>query len=448
MPVPSSKSSSSSSSSRRRLTGLEPLDTSSVPIPDHFRCPISLELMLDPVTISTGHTYDRSSIESWVATGNTTCPVTRSPLADFSLIPNHTLRRLIQDWCVSHPSLGVPRIPTPKQPADPSLLRSLLSRCSPSPSPSPPPSLLRRLLSLSLDSDANRSLLCSLGAPRVFLALLFPGSPSSGGSPPLLPQPDLVPLLLALLALFPIDEPDCVAIATEPYKVGFLVRLLFDDSAEVRIDSAEVIEAVVAGLRSPELRAAVACAEGALEGVVNLLRWDGAADPRAAKVGIKALFALCLAKQARQRAVAAGAAEAVIDRMAAWEGAAVDKCDIERAVATTELLCRVPQGRAAVARHRRGVGALVGGMTRVSERVTEYAAGALLSLCSGEEACRREAVRAGVLPQLLVLVQSDCTERAKRKAQMLLKLLRDAWPSADSVGNSDDLGCSEIGLQF
>ncbi|KAJ6896409.1 hypothetical protein NC651_022573 [Populus alba x Populus x berolinensis] len=63
--------------------------------------------MRDPVTVSTGQTYDRSSIESWVATGNTTCPVTRAPLTDFTLIPNHTLRRLIQDWCVANRAFGV-----------------------------------------------------------------------------------------------------------------------------------------------------------------------------------------------------------------------------------------------------------------------------------------------------------------------------------------------------
>ncbi|GAY54914.1 hypothetical protein CUMW_160460 [Citrus unshiu] len=102
---------------------LEPLDLS-VQIPYHFRCPISLELMCDPVTVCTGQTYDRPSIESWVATGNTTCPVTRSPLTDFTLIPNHTLRRLIQDWCVANRSFGVQRIPTPKQPAEPSLVRN------------------------------------------------------------------------------------------------------------------------------------------------------------------------------------------------------------------------------------------------------------------------------------------------------------------------------------
>ncbi|KAG5532144.1 hypothetical protein RHGRI_026681 [Rhododendron griersonianum] len=52
---------------------------------------------------------------------------------------------------------------------------------------------------------------------------------------------------------------------------------------------------------------------------------------------------------------------------------------------------------------------------------TEYAAGALLSLCSAAEGCQREAVAASVLTQLLLVVQSECTERAKRKAHLMLK---------------------------
>uniref|UniRef100_A0A0D3F681 U-box domain-containing protein n=1 Tax=Oryza barthii TaxID=65489 RepID=A0A0D3F681_9ORYZ len=136
------------------------LDTAGVQVPWYFRCPISLELMRDPVTVSTGQTYDRASIESWVATGNTTCPVTRSPLdRAFTLIPNHTLRRLIQDWCVAHRSLGVERIPTPKQPADPDLIRSLLAQC-----PALPP--LRKLRALARDSDKNRLGGCSERAKR------------------------------------------------------------------------------------------------------------------------------------------------------------------------------------------------------------------------------------------------------------------------------------------
>ncbi|WCJ36053.1 U-box domain-containing protein 19 [Euphorbia peplus] len=78
--------------------------------PEDFRCPISLELMTDPVTISTGQTYDRSSIEKWLKAGNIICPKTGERLTSTELVPNSSLRKLIQRFCsdygVSLPILG------------------------------------------------------------------------------------------------------------------------------------------------------------------------------------------------------------------------------------------------------------------------------------------------------------------------------------------------------
>ncbi|XP_057448469.1 U-box domain-containing protein 18-like [Lotus japonicus] len=66
---------------------------------DDFLCPISLELMRDPVTIETGHTYDRSSILKWLKSGNATCPKTGKRLSSTELVPNLVLRRLVQQYC-------------------------------------------------------------------------------------------------------------------------------------------------------------------------------------------------------------------------------------------------------------------------------------------------------------------------------------------------------------
>ncbi|KAL3636341.1 hypothetical protein CASFOL_020888 [Castilleja foliolosa] len=63
---------------------------------DDFRCPISLEIMTDPVTISTGHTYDRKSISKWFKSGNHTCPKTGQRLISVDLVPNLALKRLIR----------------------------------------------------------------------------------------------------------------------------------------------------------------------------------------------------------------------------------------------------------------------------------------------------------------------------------------------------------------
>lgn len=408
---------------------LEPLDIG-VQIPYHFRCPISLELMCDPVTVCTGQTYDRSSIESWVATGNTTCPVTRVPLSDFTLIPNHTLRRLIQEWCVANRSFGVERIPTPKQPAEPNLVRTLLNQASSGSAPfSVRVSALRRLRGLARDSDKNRSLIAAHNAREILLSIVF----ADVGS-----QPSELNLeSLAILSMFTLSEPECLYVASDPDRIGYLVNLLFHSSIDVRVNSAAMIEVTVAGIRSPELRTQISCSDGVFEGIVGILTYP-LAYPRALKIGIKALFALCLVKQHRHKAVAAGAVEALIDRLAEFE-----KCDAERALATVELLCRIPSGCAAFASHALTVPLLVKIILKISDRATEYAAGALLSLCSASERTQHEAVAAGVLTQLLLLVQSDCTERAKRKAQMLLKLLRNSWPD-HSITNSDDFAGSDV----
>lgn len=414
---------------------VEPLDLS-FHVPYHFRCPISLELMRDPVTVSTGQTYDRSSIEAWVATGNTTCPVTRSPLTDFTLIPNHTLRRLIQEWCVANRSYGVERIPTPKQPAEPTLVRSLLGQASSRSSGlSLRISALRRLKGLARDSEKNRSLISSMNAREILLGIVFSDSDDSDSV-------DLSRESLALIVMFPLTESECVLVASDPQRIGYLSHLLFDSSSiEVRINAAALIEIVIAGTRASELRGQICGIDELFEGVVEILR-DPTAYPRALKVGVKALFALCLVKHTRHKAISAGAAEILVDRFHDME-----KYDAERALATIELLCRIPTGCDAFAAHALTVPLLVKVILKISDRATESAVGSLVSLCSTSEENRREAVAAGILTQLLLLVQSDCTDRVKRKSQVLLKLLRDSWPQ-DSIGNSDDYACSEIGVPF
>ncbi|KAG6552763.1 hypothetical protein Mapa_005711 [Marchantia paleacea] len=68
-------------------------------IPPDFRCPLSLELMSDPVIVASGQTYERLYIQQWLDQGNTTCPKTRQTLSHTNLIPNYTVKALIANWC-------------------------------------------------------------------------------------------------------------------------------------------------------------------------------------------------------------------------------------------------------------------------------------------------------------------------------------------------------------
>ena len=68
-------------------------------IPPDFRCPISLDLMRDPVVVATGQTYDRESIKLWIDSGHNTCPKTGQTLAHTELVSNFALKNLIAMWC-------------------------------------------------------------------------------------------------------------------------------------------------------------------------------------------------------------------------------------------------------------------------------------------------------------------------------------------------------------
>ncbi|XP_048337153.2 U-box domain-containing protein 3 isoform X1 [Ziziphus jujuba] len=68
-------------------------------IPPYFCCPLSSELMLDPVILASGQTYERSSIQKWLDHGLTICPKTRQILTHTNLIPNYTVKAMIASWC-------------------------------------------------------------------------------------------------------------------------------------------------------------------------------------------------------------------------------------------------------------------------------------------------------------------------------------------------------------
>ena len=64
-------------------------------VPAEMLCPISCDIMNDPVTCMDGQTYERVCIEQWFAKGKRTSPVTNEVLSSLTLVPNIALRALI-----------------------------------------------------------------------------------------------------------------------------------------------------------------------------------------------------------------------------------------------------------------------------------------------------------------------------------------------------------------
>jgi hypothetical protein len=64
---------------------------------DSLKCPITCELFCDPVSGQDGHTYERQVITEWLQKYGTS-PMTREPMTIDSLRPNHTVKKMINEF--------------------------------------------------------------------------------------------------------------------------------------------------------------------------------------------------------------------------------------------------------------------------------------------------------------------------------------------------------------
>ncbi|XP_035264901.1 WD repeat, SAM and U-box domain-containing protein 1 isoform X3 [Anguilla anguilla] len=67
-------------------------------VPDEFLCPITREVMKDPVIAADGFSYEREAIESWINSKNRSSPMTNLPLQTTVVTPNRTLKMAIGRW--------------------------------------------------------------------------------------------------------------------------------------------------------------------------------------------------------------------------------------------------------------------------------------------------------------------------------------------------------------
>ena len=74
------------------------MSSSTATPPDSFVCPISYDIMCDPVVTADGLSYERAAIEHWFSTGHTTSPRTNAALPHQHLVPNVQLRQAIEAW--------------------------------------------------------------------------------------------------------------------------------------------------------------------------------------------------------------------------------------------------------------------------------------------------------------------------------------------------------------
>ena len=65
-------------------------------IPEQFLCPITLELMEEPVTCEDGNTYEKNAILEYLSKKSVS-PLTNQPIGKMT-IPNRVLKELIEEF--------------------------------------------------------------------------------------------------------------------------------------------------------------------------------------------------------------------------------------------------------------------------------------------------------------------------------------------------------------
>ncbi|KAJ0976601.1 hypothetical protein J5N97_012075 [Dioscorea zingiberensis] len=257
----------------RKMEGLE------VKVPSYFRCPISLEVMRSPVSLCTGVTYDRTSIQRWLDSGNTTCPATMLPLPSTDLVPNLTLRRLISLW-----SLPDDRSKTPTD-----LLRDLASA-----------GRLSELLAFLSDPDRDefdkQSLTASPSFSPAICSLL--GSDAND---------DAVRVLALVLTADFIEDGTKRAVirslaADLNRSATALIETMGRTEPDGRVDAARVLDAILTSdLCDKDSRSRVADNSDLLRELIRLIRptEDGSMDRVSTEAGLSCLLALSTVKRAR-----------------------------------------------------------------------------------------------------------------------------------------------------
>ncbi|GMI93357.1 plant U-box 8 [Hibiscus trionum] len=361
-------------------------------LPDDFKCPISLEIMSDPVILPSGHTFDRPSIQRWLDAGHRTCPITKLPLPEHPcLIPNHALRSLISNYTLVAPSKSQP-FPQPQ----PQTLISALA--SPSSSLETKLNSLTQLARLTKHDSALRRKLTEWGAAPAVLRCV--DSVHSDDS-------NLLEKALSLLLNLSLDDDNKVGLVAEGV-VNRVVKVLRIGSPDCRAIAATIITS----LAVVEVNKATI---GAYPDAIPALVWlliSGKA--REKKEAATALYAICSFADNRRRAIDCGAVPILIGLL---------DSGLERAIEVLGVLVKCKEGREEMMNVNGCVKVLVQVLRNGSSRGIQYGLFTLNCLCNCCERLCFEAMNEGVVEICMGLMVEE-NEKIRRYTSSLVHTLR------------------------
>ncbi|KAH1075580.1 hypothetical protein J1N35_027908 [Gossypium stocksii] len=398
-------------------------------IPRHFLCPITLDLMKDPVTLSSGITYDRESIEKWLDDGNFTCPVSNQVLRSFDQIPNHSLRIMIQDWCVENRSYGVERIPTPRIPVNSAEVSEVLfsimdstrrlDRCACLDS-------LHKLKKWGLESERNKRCIVDNAAAAGAIAAAFDAFAGESVDKNI---NVLEEILFVINWMFPLTEQAQRYIGSQ---ASLHCIALFLKSKDLSLKQNAIT--VLAELLScnQKYTQELTTIDGINKTLFHFI--NNPICPSITKPSLTLIYHMVSLSNENTTTefINMGLIPLLLEIMIDSQ-----KAICEKALAIIDQLCETEQGRGFAYDDALAMPVLVKKILRVSELATEYSVSAIWKLSKGDEMALMEALQFGAFQKLLLLIQVGCNDKTKEKATELLKLLNPYRPGLECIDSLD-----------
>lgn len=398
-----------------------------VAIPHYFLCPISLEIMRDPVTLCSGITYDRESIEQWIfCSKNKTCPITRQPLPDLDVTPNHTLRRLIQAWCVTNAANGIERIPTPKPPVDKEQIIKLLEEAM---NAQTQIKSLLNLKAIASQSERNKRVIETAGAVST-LSFIVKNNYTSieevtldGGIESTRAGDEALTILYNLQ----LSEEGLRNLAGKNADfIPSLVQVMQVGDYKSRAYATLLLKSIFKLLDPVHL---LGLKVEVLQVIVNILRDQ--ISHQATKAALEILIEVCPWGRNRIKAAKAGAVSVLIELLLDTD----ERRACEMILVVLDQLCKCAEGRAELVSHNAGIAIVTKKILTVSPVASERAVRILHSIAtfSANSTVIQEMLQVGVVSKLCLVLQVDCEMKNKLKAKEILVRHAKAWKNSPCI---------------
>lgn len=390
-----------------------------IDVPAHFLCPISMQLMRDPVTLSTGITYDRDNIERWLfSCKNNTCPVTKQVLCDTELlIPNHTLRRLIQAWCTLNASQGIERIPTPKPPVDKAQIVKILKEAKKFPNMQL--NCLRRLKSIAFESERNKKCIEAAGGVEFLASIIV----RENGNDDIM----ITEAAVDVLSNLKISETDLKNLINNNGEfVESLLQVLKRGNYQSRAYTTMLLKSVYEEADPIQL---ISVKPIFFSEIVRVLQDH--ISQQASKAALKLLVELCPWGRNRIKAVEGGAVVVLIELLIE----ASERRVCELVLVALDQLCGCAEGRAELLKHGAGLAIVSKKILRVSHVASDRAVRILSSVSRFSATSRvlQEMLQVGVVSKLCLVFQVESSLKTKEKAREILRMHSKVWKNSSCI---------------